>query len=290
MDKIIIFGANGCLANHLTVFYKSKGIKTIGVSRNQTFTNNKFDMLLTCDYSVESMREILCSINPSILINTIAETDLVKCETNMNLAYLANVSVAERLAHAVETSPNLNLPYMVQISTDNVYSSVGYSSEEQTTLLNNYALTKYVGEYPFSRFPNSIILRTNYLASNVQKKSLLDWMLDAIHHNKKVDLYQDVFFNPTTPENIAKNILIAFKRRVLGVVNIGCRHGWSKADLFIELSRKLNSSIQNISYSNCPQFEVRRPLDMRMNTAKAKQYGLEILENGSVLENLSAVK
>lgn len=290
MDKIIIFGANGCLANHLSAFYKSKGIKTIGVSRNQNFKSHNFDVLLTSDYSVASMQAILCKTNPSILINTIAETDLVRCEADMKLAYLANVSMPEKLAHAVETSPNLNLPYMVQISTDNVYSKVGYSSEEQTSILNNYALTKYIGEYPFSRLPNSIIVRTNYLASSVHKKTLLDWMLDAIRHNKKVNLYQDVYFNPTIPENIAKNILIACKRRVLGIVNIGCRHGWSKADLFIELSEKLNSNLQNISYSNCPQLEVRRPLDMRMDTAKARRYGIEILENSSVLENISEVK
>jgi len=151
-------------------------------------------------------------------------------------------------------------------------------------------LTKYVGEFPILRLSDSIVIRTNFLACGFQNKSYLDWMLAAILNDSKVNLYQDVFFNPTIPENVARNILIGFKRRVNGVFNIGCQHGWSKADLFVGLCKKIKPDKQHISYSNCPQFEVRRPLDMRMDTTKAKQHGFEILGNDSVLENLLRVK
>ncbi len=284
MVKIMILGASGNLANHLAKYYSDKGIKTIGVARNKSVNKKKWEDFIVTDYSEIGLRTIISEIKPDIIINTIAETDLQKCEENIHVAFDSNTLIPQKLINASNIVLKYHVPYIVHISTDNFYSHPGFSDEDNWLCLNNYAATKYVGEIPFYSFKNSIVLRTNFLAFGHFKTSFLDWLITSIKEKLDVNVYTDVLFNPTTPYNIAENILICFKKKLAGVFNLGCKTGWSKAQLFKEISVKLNYVNQNVSYTQCPQNEVKRPLDMRMNTIKAKKNGLQILENRQVID------
>lgn len=208
----MILGASGNLACHLASYYNIKGITTIGVARKKNINNENWNDFIISDFNEIDLSTVIKKIRPSIIINTVAETNLLKCEKNVDLAFSSNTLLPQKLINATKSISKNFLPYIVHISTDNVYSYSGFSDENNTLCINNYAATKYVGEMPFLSLRNSLILRTNFLGYGYNKTSFLDWLIVSMKSKAKIKLYSDVFFNPTTPCNIAENILISFKK------------------------------------------------------------------------------
>ena len=279
----MVLGAQGILAKALCVEFRSKNHIVIGVSRSQPKTGSGFSKVVTCNYGIEEIRSLINTFKPSLIVNTIGEINIQKCQNDIEHAYKANYYPGANLCSAVN---KINYkPFLVQISTDNLYSKSGFSAEKNITCLNSYGFSKYMGEVPF-RKNDGLILRTNYLARTKSGTTYFDWVYQTCFNSPgNLQLYRNIHFNPTSVKNIADNILFAFKYNLTGIFNLGVEGSWTKASFHLTIAKKLGKSL-NYTLVNCPQNKVPRPLDMRMNVAKAKEYGFSIFQPEILLKEI----
>ena len=139
MARILILGASGTLAAGLSHEFLEHGHEVFGISRSEREPQNAYTSILACDYSVGGLLDVISKVFPILIVNTVAEINLEECQKNISIAYQANVQIGINLVEAVSYL-NKNI-YLVQISSDNVYSDPGFSREDQVKCVNNYGFT-----------------------------------------------------------------------------------------------------------------------------------------------------
>jgi dTDP-4-dehydrorhamnose reductase len=270
---LLVTGATGLLGNTLVPHLKNCGYRVVTHARK-----SEADILFDLSNRFETI-EVLDRVQPDFIINLASLTSVELCEEQPNEAYLANTRTVENLAYWVSQSGKSC--HLVQISTDHVYDHSGLHSENEITLTNTYALTKYAGELAASSVP-STILRTNFVGRSKTKKreSLSDWVYNSIRFEKNVLVLEDVFFSPLSMHTLVKMIERVIENRPVGVFNLGSRGGMSKADFDFLLANKISLSTATMSRVKSDQadfLKAYRPKDMRMDcTLFEKTFGIKL--------------
>lgn len=265
--KIVILGASGLLGSTLMPRLKLKYSKVYSVGRS-----NENDFI--CNASNYSFLEkALNEINPDIIVNLIALTDVDFCEINPNDAYAINTKVVENIALWIDQSSDKC--HLLQISTDQVYDSPLLSVENDISLKNYYAFSKYAGELAALTVP-STILRTNFFGKSKCriKISFTDWLFDCFKSEDEFYLFHDIYFSPISIETLCEIIEKVILSRPEGIFNLGSNEGLSKSEFAIIFASELNlksdhalvTSIKDIDFIN-----TFRPKDMRMNVSKIEE-------------------
>tara|TARA_B100000965_G_scaffold62352_1_gene48178 strand:+ start:292 stop:1167 length:876 start_codon:yes stop_codon:yes gene_type:complete len=266
MKKIFIFGAYGFLGSYLCKFLKKKGYKVFKQGRGIK------SQIVLRPSNTKKIEKTLLSINPQIIINLIAETDVKKCETNLKNAKFVNAGIVKNIVSVIKkiNKKQRNL-FLIHISTDSVYGNMGPHNENNIKLINNYAKTKFLGELE-ARKTKSAILRTNFIGKNSDKKHkpLSDWIINSLKKRKKIKVFNDVLFSPLHLSSLSKAIEIVLRKKITGTYNVGARGYVSKASFAHKLCKHLELDENLLEKTNYSQskFIVKRPLDMRMKTKK----------------------
>jgi len=217
---------------------------------------------------LEETMLMLREVGPDIVINLSALANVDQCE-DLNAAFRANVLTAYNLSKAIQCS--VTKPFLVHISTDHIYDSSGFSTEEQIHLVNQYASSKLAGELSLQCVEHCI-LRTNFFCkSTIAKPSITDWLYEVLVNKSKVNLFDDVLFNPISSKNLIKNIFRVIMYRRTGTYNLGSSSGMSKAEFAIKFAGSLGLSFNNPSIISVDEVIIngaKRPKDMRMNISK----------------------
>lgn len=268
-NKILVLGASGLLGSTLVPFLQSR-------KRNVIVHTRGGDEKARADLTDEpQMNVLLNGICPDIIVNLIALTDVDRCETHPNESYLVNVKVVENIAKwALQSKLGSHL---VQISTDHFYDGAGLKSEEQVTLLNYYAFSKYAGELAVARMP-ATILRTNFFGRSrcAGRTSFTDWIYDSLTNDKTIQVFDDVYFNPLSLGTLAEVIELAIVKRLRGIFNVGSRNGMSKADFAFSFAAELGLSVRSMMRTTTDKvsyLKTIRPKDMRMECSKFENKG-----------------
>jgi dTDP-4-dehydrorhamnose reductase len=261
---ILITGATGLLGSTLVPWIRSHGKKVVTHARQSE-----------ADYAVDLVNKdetflLLDKIQPSVIINLVGLTSVERCQEQPNEAYLANTRTVENLAHWIlETGANSHL---IQISTDQVYDGNCLHLEDQVTLTNNYAFSKYAAELAAARVP-STILRTNFVGRSKvgNRESLTDWVYNSLTRGERVEVLQDVYFSPLSMATLVKMIYIVVEKKPVGIFNLGSHNGMSKADFdfaFAECLKLPTSTMTRIDSNQALFLKAYRPKDMRMDCKK----------------------
>mgnify|MGYP006082804699 CR=1 FL=1 len=260
--RILIAGASGLLGSTLSPFLARAGYEIM--KHGQSAAND-----VLCDLTDrEATIAMLEATRPDVVINLVALSDVDKCEENPHLAYLLNVRTVENLVAGMCGHPP---PHLIQISTDQVYDSVGLSAEDEIRLTNTYSLTKYAGELVAARMP-STILRTNFFGHSALpgRKSFSDWLLDNIRGGDPITVFTDVVVNPLSMETLSAMIGRVIDKRVAGVFNLGSRGAMSKANFAFELARVFGVPTEGVTrgLSRDMHLKAYRPKDMYMDCSR----------------------
>lgn len=264
MKTILVTGATGLLGSSLTPFLKAHGYATVTHART-----GGADFLADLANKDKTF-ELLTQIQPSVIIHLAGLTSVEFCQERPNAAYLANTLTVENLVNWIlQTGSTCHL---VQISTDQVYDGAGLHTEDQVTLTNNYAFSKYAGELAAARVP-STILRTNFIGRSKvsNRESLTDWVYTSLTGGKHIQVLRDVFFSPLSMATLVEMIQFVIERRPVGIFNLGSHNGMSKADFdfaFAECLRLQTSTMSRIDTSEATFLKAYRPKDMRMDSSK----------------------
>jgi dTDP-4-dehydrorhamnose reductase len=283
MGKILITGATGLLGSSLVPYLKKCGY-TVLTQAHIKQADFKFDL----SDRIKSY-EILEQIQPSVIINLVSLTNVELCENQVNLAYLANTRTVENLTNWIASTTEYC--HLVQISTDHVYDGVGQNTEDNITITNNYALSKYAGELAAIRIPSSV-LRTNFVGrSQVSyRESFTDWVHKSMKFSKPVQVLNDVYFSPLSITKLVEMIELVVQKKPLGIYNLGSCNGMSKADFAFYFAESLGlptNTMARIESREASFFSAYRPKDMRMDSTKFEnELGVKLPELTEIIEQI----
>ncbi|MBT3748170.1 MAG: SDR family oxidoreductase [Bacteroidetes bacterium] len=282
--KILITGATGLLGSRLVPYLRSIGNDIITQSRSGGADYN-FDLsnsILT--------NEALDLIRPDLVINLAALTSVEECQANMNLAYRVNTGIVQNIVAWMRV--HVNESHLLQVSTDHVYDGEGLKTENEITMLNNYAFSKYAGEMSALQVP-STILRTNFIGRSptIKAESLTDWVFRSLTDGKEIQVLDDVYFNPLSIDYLMQMIKITLDVKPLGIFNLGSRGGMSKASLDYIFAESLNlptEKMTTISRSEAKFLKADRPWNMCMNSSKFEDsMGVVLPELKDIIEQVA---
>ncbi len=260
----LITGATGLLGSTLVPWLKEHG-KTVVTQARSANADIVADLA-----NKDEAFALLDRVRPSVIINLVGFTSVELCQEQPNAAYLANTRTVENLAHWILKAGATC--HLVQISTDQVYDGVGVHTEDQVTLTNNYAFSKYAGELAATLVP-STILRTNFIGRSKapHRESLTDWVYTSLISGKHIQVLTDVLFAPLSMTTLAEMIQLVTERKPVGIFNLGSNNGMSKADFdfaFAECLKLPTSTMSPIDTSQATFLKAYRPKDMRMDCSK----------------------
>jgi dTDP-4-dehydrorhamnose reductase len=260
--RVLITGASGMLGCTLASFLQAQGYELIRHGHHGMAD-------VSCDLTNrDETAELLAIIRPDMVVNLVAATNVDACERQPHMAYLLNVRTVENLVAGIEKNPG---PFLIHISTDQVYDAPGASAEDDIRLSNTYALTKYAGELAAQRTPASI-LRTNFFGSSrhPSRKSFSDWLLDNFRNNKSFTAFADIVTSPLSMLSLSRSINLVLQHPTAGVFNLGSRGGLSKADFAATLAEafELDTTCMRRGSSIDVALQAYRPKDMAMDSGK----------------------
>jgi dTDP-4-dehydrorhamnose reductase len=267
METILITGATGLLGSSLVPYLRKSEYKVVTHAHT-----NQADIMFDLSDRIKSYR-FLEQVKPDVIINLVSLTSVELCEEQVNLAYLVNTRTVENLANWIKSAKADC--HLVQISTDHVYDGVGPHLEDNVTITNNYALSKYAGELGAASVP-STILRTNFVGrSKVSyRESLTDWVYNSIKVKKHVQVLDDVYFSPLSIAMLVEMIKLTVQKKRIGIYNLGSSHGMSKADFdftFAECLKLPTNTMTRIKSSQATFFKAYRPKNMCMDCTKFEE-------------------
>jgi len=256
---VLILGASGFLGSYVYRQFNKSNFTIIRQSRKIKKNFYKIDLL-----NQNETEKKLYKINPDFILNLAALTSIEECEKNYKLAYDSNVTIIKNIQNYLKSNKKCHL---LHISTDQIYSGKGPHKEKKVNPVNNYALTKYLGEIEAIK-SNATILRTNFVGKSLNlDKGLVDWFINSCKANKQISLFKDVFFSPLEISSLSKIILQIIKKRKPGIYNLGTKDSISKSRFLRRIAKKLNLNRKNLKDINLNKVKkiVKRPKDMRLN-------------------------
>ncbi len=269
--RVLVAGASGLLGHALVPALLAAGLEVIS-------HGNRNNLDVTGDLtSAKIARELIDQTEPDAVINLVALTNVDRCEEHPDEAYRLNVKVVENLVAGLAKRPD---PFLVQISSDQVYDGEGPHIEGNERIINTYALSKYAGELAALRMP-STVLRTNFFGpSQLQgRPSFSDWLIGMFQKGEAFTGFDDVLFSPLAMNTLTQMIIKALEQRRSGLYNLGAREGLSKAEFGVRLAAQFGLDASNMTRGSFADVELTapRPMDMRTDCSRfEKDFGVEL--------------
>ncbi len=262
--KFLIFGGNGFLGNHLYNFIKKKFyVKKV--------TRRRKNGIYLKNYNLKNLKNIISKETPDVIINSIALTNVDKCEVKKKLAFDTNVKITKLISNAI-TSSRYKKPFFIHISTDQVYSGLGPHNEKKPKPINYYSKTKLLSE-KFVNLKNGCVLRTNFLGYSRNHSNLNGWIVNNVKKNLEICGFKNIYFSPLSLDTLSKIIIIISKKKIGGLYNLGSVGGISKGNyikkfLKIKFKDYKHFKMTNYREKSNKKMIAFRPLDMRLNCKK----------------------
>jgi dTDP-4-dehydrorhamnose reductase len=192
-----ITGGNGQLGKSLTLVLKQRGIDF------KVSTSKELDVR-----SPEQTLTFIKSVNPSVIVNTAAWTDVDGAESNFDAVFAVNTLGAQNLALAAKSINAL----FVQISTDYVFSGEGtglWNELDMRYPATIYGKSKAAGEDAVlsSYSECSYLIRTAWLYSKFGKNFAKTMTGLALNSEDEVRVVKDQFGQPTSSLDLAIQII-----------------------------------------------------------------------------------
>lgn len=237
--KILITGSKGQLGNELKDII-NKGYSEIGkVSediKNSQFFDFDVDKLDITD--LKSVKNVLSTIKPDVVINCAAATNVDGCESDEDFAFKVNSLGPRNLAMICDEMG----AKLVQVSTDYVFSGIGEKP-----------LTEYDLTAPYSVYGKTKLLGENYVREFCSKYYIVRtaWLYGYVGHNfvytmrrlgkekECINVVNDQIGNPTHANDLAYHILKLIETDEYGIYHCtgkGECSWYDFAKMIIELS------------------------------------------------------
>jgi dTDP-4-dehydrorhamnose reductase len=194
--KVLVIGSDGQL-----------GLEFQKISNSYDSLSWVFSTIKTLDLlRLETISFFLNNVNPSIIVNCAAYTNVDKAETEPKLAKTINYMAVDIISKWTSE----NNKKLIHVSTDYVFdglSKLPLSENSITNPVNEYGRSKLKGEQVcLKNDPNSIVIRTSWLYSSFGK-NFVKTMIYLMKKNKSVKVVNDQIGSPTYAHDLARLII-----------------------------------------------------------------------------------
>ncbi len=204
--NILITGANGQLGNEMRILAKNSQDNYLFTDVNQVEGVETTYLDIT---DLEAIKKMVSEKDVEVIVNCAAWTNVDACETDENLAALAeklNAEAPRNLAHAMKEVDGL----LIHVSTDYVFGQEPYNTpchpDQQGTPTGVYGATKKHGEENIiATGCDYVILRTAWLYSEFGK-NFCKTMLNLTATKPALKVVFDQCGTPTYAWDLAKAI------------------------------------------------------------------------------------
>ena len=204
--NILVTGANGQLGNEMRILAKDSQDNYLFTDVNQVEGVETTYLDIT---DLEAIKKMVSEKDVKVIVNCAAWTNVDACETDENLAALAeklNAEAPRNLAHAMKEVDGL----LIHVSTDYVFGQESYNTpcnpDQQGTPTGVYGATKKHGEENIiATGCDYVILRTAWLYSEFGK-NFCKTMLNLTATKPALKVVFDQCGTPTYAWDLAKAI------------------------------------------------------------------------------------
>jgi dTDP-4-dehydrorhamnose reductase len=195
MTRLVVIGRSGQVAAALRHVDLPKGWLLVSLGRSE------LDLVRP-----DSMKPILATLEPNIVINAAAYTAVDQAESEEQMATLVNAEAPGELARV---AADFGIP-LINLSTDYVFdgtSSRSWREEDESHPLNAYGRSKLAGERAvLDSAARAVILRTSWVFSS-HGSNFVKTMLHLGAENKEVSVVSDQQGGPTPAQAVAEAVL-----------------------------------------------------------------------------------
>lgn len=245
----------------------------------------------------DQLINIIKQLNPSLIINCSAYTNVDKAEEEAEEAYELNSKAVKNIAIICNTN---NIP-LIHISTDYVFDGkkIGsYHEDDITNPLSIYGKSKLAGEkYIRQNLQNYIILRTSWVFSHYGT-NFVKTMIRLVSKGEPLKVINDQIGCPTSAMNLAKTIKQLSDKILNGIE--GIKYGiynycdspalsWYEfANRIFEILKRYNYPIPTITPVSTREYKTLtvRPQNSVLNCSLiCRNFGIKQYDWASELEN-----
>ncbi len=262
--KLVIVGAGGRLGAALMREYRDK-FEVMGFSHAQLDLGN-----------LEQLRTALEPQKFDVLINSAAQTNVDRCETHRDEAFLLNAEAPRVLAEIC----NARGAKMIHVSTDYVFDGdkrEPYTEEDPAEPISVYGESKREGEHRVLGASNRhLVLRVSWVFGP-DRPSFIDNILKRAREDERVDAVADKFSTPTYTLDLARMLPTFFGESstsgVLHYANTGSCSWQEYAQWALDCCHSLGvpmraTKIGAVRLSDMKNFVAKRPVHSVLSTAK----------------------
>jgi dTDP-4-dehydrorhamnose reductase len=262
-SKILVIG-EGFLGSHLISELKKQGFQTYGAGFTNKNTSFNVDIR-----NIESVKNLFTKIQPNIVINCAALTDLDYLENNPKIAFDVNSEGPKNLAITCNEK-NFRL---IHISSDGIFDgkSQNYNEDSLPNPINVYGKSKFQGEIHVQQnMQNYLILRTNFFGHDQNRNNLFTWIFNSLKNHKQIIGFNDVFFNPLELSTLSQLISKVLFLSDTGILNLSNDIVISKYEFALKIAHVFNFDIQLIKKGTIKDidFIAKRPLNTSLSNKK----------------------
>jgi len=170
--------------------------------------------------SLDSVRRVLLTLKPKVIINSAAYTDVDGCEADIEQAMAVN---GEGVGLLALTAREIGAT-LVQISTDYVFDGgkgSPYLEDDPVGPLSIYGESKLAGELNAATVPSHLIVRTQWLYG-LHGKNFVETMLRLATEKSELAVVDDQIGSPTWTYDLALAIKALLQK--------GCRGTYHAAN------------------------------------------------------------
>ena len=287
MKNILITGGTGLFGiNFYKQYYQKYNIFLIG--------NQKKKIINTKIYYIDlfDLRKIdlFCKKNKiDTIIHAAAMTNIEDCQKNKKKCFKTNVSLTKLLNKFC----NINKIKFVFISTDQIFNKNKSFKGEllKSNPCNYYGYTKSTAEKAvLNDNLDSLVIRTNFFGYGTKyRKSFSDWIIFNIKKNIKINVFDDIYFNPLYLKSLNTYVINLIKLKSKGIFNLVSDEKISKFEFAIKIASvfKLNNKFIIKSKFLLNKKLVKRPRDMTLSNKKLKKkLGLKSINIQKQIKNM----
>lgn len=208
-EPYVVVGAKGMLGKDLVRVMRESGISTISLDVDGIDIRR-----------ADSTQEVISAIEPGVIVNVAAVTDVDGCESNPSEAFSVNAHGAGNLAKAARTCG----AFMIHISTDYVFDGnkrSPYREDDPENPMGIYGKSKLQGEMAVSDLlpKNHCIVRTQWLFG-LNGKNFVETILSAAEQRDVLKVVDDQTGSPTYTIDLASAIIQLAGTGAQGIVHV----------------------------------------------------------------------
>ena len=278
---ILIVGSTGMLGQAIVVEAQRRGFKTVGAARR----NAEISVDLVDDDSIAS---VLRAVNPSMVINAAALTDLDRCTRFPDEAWRVNARAVGVLANLC----NRSRTKLIHVSTDHYFVGDGAARHDETapvSLINEYAASKYAGEELALVAPSNVVIRTNIVGFRGWKgqPTFLEWLTDTLTAGDPISLFDDFYVSSIGTLQFAAAMFDLLDRGGNGLVNLSSRDVFSKKTFIEKFATKFGFPLIEARAGSVSELDIPRAESLGLDVGKAESIlGRRLPGLGQVVDNL----